>query len=803
MKLWTIAFRSLRRRPGYSLSALLILTLGIGATSTLFSVVDTILLKPLPYPDSGRLVTVLEASPLHDRRESLVAPARLEDWNRMNQTFTAMAGVYVENVTDTSGAEPERLSAWRVSPRFFEVYGTRPLIGRIPNPQEEVSGGPPTAVISYGLWTRRYAQDPGVAGKSLVIGGTGCMIIGVMPKEFARVGTELWIPAQLDPSLMRLREARMYSGVGRMRPGVTLQQAQADLARVQRQLGEQYPQTDKDWSALVHDLKETRVGEYRRTLLLVFGAVALLMLIAVTNIAGLTLAHLHQRQREMAVRSALGASRGQLVADVMREVLLITAGGAVLGGTVAVWGVKLIPAVFTQLPRSAELHFDWRAFLFTALLSLAAAAVFGAVPAMQSTGADVGPVLAQSSRSISGGRRHLQRGLVVAQLAVAVVLLAGAGLLLRSYHNLSHVDSGFDATNTITFHVGAAWNEDRPQIGQLQIRILEELQRLPGVESAGITSFLPTTGASLRAQVQVEGLGLESGRNAEEGATLTIGGRTIGAGYFQALRVPLLAGKWCPPLQPFQSNGANKSLVNRQFLEHYAKGQNILGRHTLYPMSTQANPPMNEIVGVVGDLREDSLAAVPAPYIYDCASAGSWPDPDYVVRTRGDAHAVMQQVPQIVHGIDPNRAIFGVRMLESVLDSALEQPRLNTRFLTGFAAIAMLLASVGLYSLISIVVTARTREIGVRIALGASSMQIMQMVLAGAGKMLAGGILLGLTLTLAVERFINALLYGVSPLDALTLGAAIAVLSAVSSLAALLPARRAAAIDPLDAIRAE
>jgi putative ABC transport system permease protein len=298
--------------------------------------------------------------------------------------------------------------------------------------------------------------------------------------------------------------------------------------------------------------------------------------------------------------------------------------------------------------------------------------------------------------------------------------------------------------------------------------------------------------------VQLEGLA-----NTEQSATLTIGGRTIGGGYLQALKVPLLAGEWCPALRPFESNGANKSLVNRQFLEQYAKGQNILGRHTRYPMSTQANPPMNEIVGVVGDVREDSLAATPAPYIYDCASAGSWPDPDYVVRTRGDASAIMRQVTQIVHGVDPSRAVFGMKMLNSLLDDALEQPRLNTRFLAGFAAMAMLLASVGLYSLISIVVTARTREIGVRIALGASSTEIIRMVFAGAGKMLAAGTLLGLALTLAAERVIKTVLFGVSPLDGPTLAAAVGVLCAVSSLAAWLPARRAAAIDPLDAIRAE
>ena len=648
------------------------------------------------------------------------------------------------------------------------------------------------------MWTRHYGQDPATVGKRLVIAGAGCTIIGVMPKEFTTPTIDLWLPAQINPVLMRIREARFYNGVGRLKPGVTMQQAQADLARVQHQLGEQYPQTDKDWSVSVRDLKEARVGDYRKTLLLVFGAVGLLLLIAVANIAGLTLAQLHQREREMAIRSSVGASRQQVIATVMREVLLIAAGGALFGGAVAMWGVKLMASIFADLPRMSELRFDWRALLFTALVSLAAALVFGAVPAIQSTRADLAPALAESSRSVSGGRRRLQRGLVIAQLAVTMLLLSSAGLLLRSYYNLTHVDSGFNTAHTITFHVGAAWNENRTHVGQLQIRIIEELQRLPGVESAGITSFLPATGATGRSQVQVEGF-----QNTGQSATFTIGGRTIGGDYLQALKVPLLAGEWCPALRPFESNGANKSLVNRQFVEQYAKGQNLLGRHTLYPLSTQANPPMNEIIGVVGDVREDSLAVAPAPYVYDCASAGSWPDPEYVVRTRGDARAVMQQVRQLVHSIDSNRAVFGMKLLDTVMDDALEQPRLNARFLALFAATAMLLASVGIYSLISLVVTARTREIGVRIALGAGRGQIMRLIFAGAGRLLAAGILLGLALTTGAERLIKSVLFGVSPLDALTLGEGVLVLVTVTTIAAFLPARRAAEIDPLDAIRIE
>lgn len=799
MKQWQIAFRTLLRRPAYSLTAVLMLVLGIGATTTLFSAVDTILLRPLPYPNADRLVTLLESSPSKNKKESLIAPGRLEDWQRLNQTFEAIAGSYAENVTDTSGAEPERLAGRRVSPRFFSVFGAAPLIGRTFTKEEEVDGGPASAVISYGLWTRRYGQDHAVLGQRLVLAGRSYTIVGVMPKVFAAPSVDLWIPAQIAPFLMRLREARFFSGIGRMKPGVTIQQAQADLARVQQQLGEQYPQSDKNWSAVALDLKEQRVGDYRRTLLLVFGAVALLLLIAVANISGLTLAQLHQREREMAIRSSVGASRGQVIGTVMREVLLVAAAGAVCGAAVSALLISLMSKIFADLPRMTELAFDWRAVSFAAVCSLAATVVFGAIPAIQSTRGDLAPLLAESSRSVSGGRRRLQRGLVVAQLAFTVLLLASAGLLLRSYYNLSHVDSGFDAGDAITFHVGAAWDENRPRIGRMQVNILSELERFPGVESAGMTNFLPATGATLNYQIVIEGLA-----QTEDNGTYTVGERTVTAGYLQALKIPLVAGSRCPPVEPVDSSRSapGRAMVNRRFIELYGKGQNVIGRHLRFAKNPATTPP-DEIVGVVGDVREDGLAAPAAPYVYSCQAAGGWPDPEYVVRTKGDSRALMQQVRQLVHRIEPNRAVFGMKPLDSVVDEALEQPRLNTRFVAGFATAAMLLASVGLYSLISLIVTARTREIGVRIALGANRVQIMRLIFAGAARLLAAGIGAGLALTFGAERLIKSVLFGVSPLDSLTIAAAISVLALVSLLAAFLPARRAASIDPLEAMRIE
>jgi putative ABC transport system permease protein len=798
MKQWQIALRSLIRRPGYSLTAIPMLVLGISAATVLFSIVNTVLLKPLPYPSADRLVSLLEASPSKNKKESLIAPSRLEDWNRMNQTFESIAGFYSENVTDTSGPEPQRIASRRVSPRFFDVLGARPLLGRTLSKQEEIYGGPAAAVISYGLWTRAFGQDRSTIGKTLVLGGRGFTIVGVMPKEFAAGAIDAWIPAQLAPSLMRMRENRFLIGVGRMKPGVSIEQAQADLARIERELGQQFPATDKDWSASVGDLKEQRVGEYRRALWLMFGAVGLLLLIAVANIAGLTLAQLHQRERELAIRSSMGASRGQVIATLMREVLLVAAAGAAGGAALAEWLIGLAARHFAELPRITELRFDWSTLACATAASLFATLIFGIIPAIQATRADVAPLLAESSRTVSGRRRGLQRVLVAGQLAVTVLLLASAGLLLRSYYNLTRVNAGFSSENVITFHVGAAWDEDRPRIGRLQQQIIDELQSLPNVESAGFTSFLPATGATLNFPIALEG----SDAIPENGPFL-VGQRTVTSGYLQTLHVPLVAGAWCPPVEPFKFNSSIKAVVNRRFVELYAKNQNVVGRWFKYTQSSLASAPSNQIVGVVGDVREDGLAIAPVPYVYDCPTAGSWPDPEYVVRARGNARILIAQVGRIVHGIDPHRAVFGMKMLDNIVDDALEQPRLNASLLGFFASTATLLASVGLYSLISIMVTARRREIGVRMALGADAGEIMRLILGGAARLLAAGAGSGIAMTLAAERILKSALFGVSALDPWTILGAVALLAAVSLIAASVPARRAAAADPLDAMRAE
>jgi putative ABC transport system permease protein len=384
----------------------------------------------------------------------------------------------------------------------------------------------------------------------------------------------------------------------------------------------------------------------------------------------------------------------------------------------------------------------------------------------------------------------LHQALVVSQVALSILLAASAGLMLRSYYNLSHVDTGFSPAHAITFHVGAARDEDRARVGQMQERLVRELQQIPGVVAAGATNFLPSTGATLRFQIALEGIA-----TSDDNGKITVGERTVSGGYLKALGVPLLAGEWCPPFR-YDFKAPPKALVNRAFVDRY--GQDLVGRHFTFDQFGASH----EILGIVGNLIEDGPSVAPAPYVYACESAGTWPDPDYVVRAEADPRALIPSIRQIAHRIDSNRAIFGVKMVEEVIAASLDQPRLNARMLTLFAAVALTFASLGLYSLLMLLVSERTRELSVRIALGARRAQVIGLVLSGAGRLLAAGIAAGLLLTAAIARVLRSVLFGVSPLNGATLSAAVFTLALVGLVAAALPAWRAATIDPSEAMRA-
>jgi putative ABC transport system permease protein len=789
---WTQGWRSLRRRPAFFLAATATLAFGTGITTAVFSLVDTVVIKPLPFPDADDLVTVYESSPSSRERTSLVAPVRIDDWHRLNRTFVAISAHYNENVTDTSGSQPERLESRRVNPRFFDVYRMPPLLGRTFVDIEDQYNGPGAAVISEGLWTRRFQRHPSAIGHVLQIGGKPYPIVGVMPAIFTQATTDVWLPAKHDPYLKTLRDARFLQGIGRLKPGVSIEDAARDLAAVQAALGREFPKTDAKWSAEIGPLKTYRMRAVRRGLTFVFFAVIALWVIAIANIAGLTLVQVHRRTRELAIRTALGASRARVIGTLVREGVLVALIGGTAGALLAWWFVTMMRTALAQTPRVNELTLDWRSLAFAIATSFVAAILFSIIPALSATRSRVNQMIG-GSRGVIGGRHGLQKALVVAQVAVSVLLVGSATLLVRSYHNLTQIDTGFDASSVVTFHVGARWDEDRTRIGLMQMELLTKLEELPHVQAAGMTNFLPATGATLRYQIAVDGL---TGPNQD--GSMTIGVRTISGGYLRALKAPLLSGDWCPFRAP-GTKGPRTAMINRRFLDVYAPGEQLVGR-TFRQIGIPGAAAGIIITGVIGNLVEDGHATTVAPYVYFCETPGYWPDPEYVART-SDPGTFATDLRRIVRELDASRAIFGVKPLQQVLDASLDQPRLDATMLGLFAMAAVTLAAIGLYSLFMLVVSERAREMAVRLAIGAAPAELIRLVMTGAGRLLAGGIIVGVGLTAAADRLLRGVLFGVSPLDATALAAAAGTLAAL--LAVVGPALKASRIAPVEALRGE
>jgi putative ABC transport system permease protein len=483
-----------------------------------------------------------------------------------------------------------------------------------------------------------------------------------------------------------------------------------------------------------------------------------------------------------------------VIGTVVREGLLVAVVGGTTGGILAWWLVTLMRTALSQTPRINELTLDWRSLAFAVTSNLLAACIFSIIPALAATRSRVNQMLG-SGRGVAGGRHGLQKTLVVAQVAVSVLLVGSATLLVRSYVNLTHVDTGLDPTSVVTFHVGARWDEDRTRVGQLQVQLLEKLETLPHVQAAGLVSFLPATGATLRYQVRIDGL---NGPNQD--GTMTVGVRVISAGYLRAIKTTLVSGEWCPFRSP-GSTSPRTVMINRRFVDMYGQGEHLIGR-TMRQTLSPGSAPAILITGVIGNLAEDGHATNAAPYIYLCETGGSWPDPEYVART-SDAGAFATDLRRIVRELDPGRAIFGLKPLQEVLDAALDQPRMDATMLGMFAMAAVTLAAIGLYSLFMLVVSERAREMAVRLAIGAAPLELIRLVLSGAGRLLLGGIVLGVALTAAADRLLRGVLFGVSPLDATALAGAAFTLALAALLAVAGPAIKASRIAPVDALKGE
>jgi predicted permease len=786
------AARSLGHRRGLTVTVVLTLMLGIGANSAIFSAVDAVLLKPLPYPDAGRLVAVYELNMARAGATQLVAPGRLEDWNRLNRSFDGLAASYFENMTDTTGALPERVEAMRTSPRFFSVLGVAPALGRAPAPQEEVFGGPQVAIVSDSFWRRRLDADPSAIGRPLVLGGASHTVIGVMPASFRYPTgtTEIWVPTQAFAGLLQARRARFYTAVGRLKPGITIDQGRQDLDAVQARLGEQFPDTDKGWGASLVPLKEQQVAGVRRSLWFLLGAVALVLLAACGNVACLLLADAARRDHEVAIRFALGADRRRVIAQLLREGLLLACAGTALGLIVANWGVTALRTAATTLPSAATLHVDVRLVLFTLVTGVTTTLLFALTPAVQATRRDPADALARGGRGQAGGRHTLQLILVGAQVSLAIVLLVGAGLLIRSFVRMQEVSPGLDAAHVLSFRMSAQWSEWLGAVVQRQKRTIDRLESIPGVESAAFSQWLPMGANFPPSEFEIVGR--------DNGDKTFATQRAVSAGYFRTLHIPILKGETCST-EPSPQLVATKVLVTRAFADRFFTSEDPIG----HAIRTPGLPPeiRGEIIGIVGDVRERGVLQPPDPLIYWCGFSPYWPDTFFLIRTNPARAVSIGAVRAAMREIEPNRAVYAVLPLAESITGSLSQQRLNTNLLVLFAATALMLAAMGLYGVLSQLVASRRREIGVRMALGARPVQIVTSVVWQAATITAVGIAVGIAGALALARFMTTLVFGIPARDPLTFAIGPLLLALVAGVTALIPARRAARVDPMTSLR--
>lgn len=784
------AVRFLCKSPSFSALVIVTLAIGIGVNSAMFSAIDTVVLRPLPFPAGDQLVNLSQ----HDARgrdaNRFVAPVRLEDWNRLNSTFQAISGYYTDDLSETSGALPERVTEALVAPRFLQVMGTAPALGRTFTRQEEHFGGPDAALISDGFWQRRFHGDPAALGRQLKIGRFSYTIVGVMPPSFVFPNREvdLWVPSPPDAPYAQSRDSTWFTVVGRMGRGVTLKQALADLNSVQAQLGRQFPKPDADLDVQAVPLKEVIVGGVRSSLWMLYGSVSVLLLIACLNIAALLLARTTGREHEIAIRFSLGASRAAVVTQLLSEVFTLALAGALAGLAVAAMAAGELRRLSATLPRAEEIAVNWRVVIYTLGSAVAAALVCGLFPAMSGARRGLARSLARSSRSQVSAQNSLQSSLVGVQVALAVALLVGAGLLLRSFQRLADVSPGFDPSHILTLQISGSWGEttDMDAVSQRIDRTLDGLRSLPGVEAAATAGALPGVPSLYQMELSIDG---QKGA----GRPITADSRPVSGGYFETLRIPLLSGATCP-----RASSTVDVVVNRSFASLYLDPSAPLGHMLAETTAPGAKP--GRVIGIVGDAREEGLNEQPAPVVYWCYSAPT-PFPNFLIRTQGDPLQMGEAIRRRIQQISPARSVYGMISLQEHLDQASLQNRLRTMLLTFFAVTAVTLASIGIYGTLSYLARLRRREFLLRIALGASREHIVTRFLMQGMRVAAVGCLAGLLLAAVFTRFLSGMLYGVSAMDPATYAAVVAMVLLVAALASLLPSLRAAGGDPSSVLR--
>ena len=788
------ALRLLRKTPVFTIAAIGTLALGIGANTTIFSLVRTVLLQPLPYTNPNQLVMVWEDASLFGFPKNTPAPGNYNDWRAQQRSFTDMAATRGANASLTMDGPPEQVLGRAVSANFFSVLGVRPMLGRAFAAGEDTSGAQ-VVVISHGLWRRRYGGDPRIVGRTLLMSNVKYEVIGVAPKSFVLRDRDVdyWIPMRLSPQQVNTRGAHFLNVIARLKPGVTVPAADADIKAITKRLAEQYPDTNRQIGSTVVPLREEVLGDTRVELIALMIAAAAIVLIACANLASLLLSRAAGRRGEYAVRLSIGATRARLARQVMVEALCLSLTGGLLGLLMPPLTERLLERlvpVGLQAPLTTIL--DWRLLLFAAVLSIATGLLFSIGPALQSAGASTSQALQQHARGTLGGStRRFRDGLVVLQVAATLVLLVAAGLMLRTLGNLGAVELGFDADHLLTMQVALPQSKyaDAPKRRAFQERVVREVRTLPGVVNAAFGSTLPFQSIGNTRGFEIEG---SSAPPDEIRDTLFRIGtpdylKTLGAMTVEGRLIDERDVDGAPPVV----------VVNETLAKRHVPGETAIGHRLRY----DPEGPSFTIVGVVKDVLERGYEQEDKPATYVSSAQVSESFMHIVVRVTGEPLAYAPAVQKVIQGVDPDQPVRLVRSMSDIIGLAVGDRRQHTTLLVSFGALALLIASIGLYGLLAQSVAARSREIGLRMALGATWRDVVAMVMSRGLILSAIGVLLGVAVARTVTRAMQTLLYEVAPGDLSTYGVVLAVLASVALAACAIPAFRAARVDPMVVLR--
>jgi putative ABC transport system permease protein len=787
--------RMLMKKPGFTLIAVITLALGIGANTAIFSVVNAALLRPLPFAEPDRLSLLREANIKRNLPSFSVSVPNYVSWQEQSQTFEQLAAWKLQGVNLTGRNEPVRLEGAAVSGSLFSLLGVKPALGRDFLPEEDQPLGRRAVIISYGLWERRFGRDPNLIGQGLALDGVIHTVIGIAPSGFDfPPGAEIWASLAADLA-NEDRGNKWLTVIGRLKPGVTLQQAQTELTTIAQRLEQQFPATNRDWSVRLETLYDSIITkETRRALLILLGAVGFLLLIACANVASLSLARATGRASEMAIRAALGASRWRISRQLLTESMLLALVGGGAGVLLGLWSVDLLRAASPEnTPRLDEIGIDGWVLGFTLAVSLLTGVLFGLAPALQSARVDLQESLKEGGRTLAtgGARSLLRRGLVAGELALALVLLVGAALMIRSLWNLQRAPLGFNPERVLTAQFALPETKYGPeQAIAFYQQVKERVAGLPGVRAAALSSGVPFTSGNTSNGVIAENSTLAPGE------LLQPEWRIISPDYFRTLGIPLFQGR--DFTERDKPDAPISVILSHTLAERLWPNQNPLGRRLRWGPSLWVT-----VVGVVGNVRNVNLAIEPRPMLYLCAYSLPWPVMTLAVRAEADPQSMIAAMRAKVKEVDPEMPLANLRTMEELLAQASAQPRFNTWLLGAFAAIALGLGAVGIYGVIAYSIAQRAHEIGVRMALGAQQSDVLKLVLRQGMTLALIGVGIGLLASFALTRLLSDLLYGVRANDPATFAAIPILLTGVALLACYIPARRATKVDPMVALRCE